>query len=180
VTARRAPAAAAALLGAALLAGCGGGAGTGPVTTTTPAAAAADYFVGTGGDGTGASVDLRATDRVTAELRRALSRGPGDPPDIGVAAILNDAATVRPTPSFVAVLRDGRTLPLLPARRVLGARDDPAARRARALLPPPGALAPQAAVSLYLVLESASVGDVQGVRMITASGERVTLSPQAR
>jgi hypothetical protein len=35
-------------------------------------------------------------------------------------------------------------------------------------------------VSLYLVLESASVGDVQGVRMITASGERVTLSPQAR
>jgi hypothetical protein len=160
----------------AVAVGCGGG-GTAQSTRSVPPTVI-DYFVARGSDGIGASLDFRGVDRVTGALRRALGGGRGAV--LAIASVLNDSARVLPPPTFVAVLRDGRTLPLRPVRRILAGRDDPAARRARALMPPPGALSPQAATSLYLAAPGISPLDVTAVRMMTAAGQVVSMTPQGR
>jgi hypothetical protein len=178
-TVARALAAACLLTGALGLAACGG-AGDGTRTQTRgETQAAADYFVGKA-DGIGASVDFAAADRVTRALTAAMSRDAGRPVVVGVAAILNDSSRAAPLPVLVGVLGDGATVPLTSGWEALAGRDDPAARRARALLPLPGPLAPDETTAVYLTLPRSRATRLAGVRMRTAAGSVADLDPQAR
>ena len=158
------------------LAACGGGGGR--TASTGRTTANPDYFVGEG-DGVGASVDFGAEDAVTRVLRPALARGPR-PAAVAVASILNSTSRAAPAPVFAGVLADGSTVPLTSAWLVLGGRDDPAARRARGLLPEPGPLAPDATTAIYLTLSGRRPADLAGVRMRTAGGSVTNLEPQTR
>ena len=181
MTLRRAAAGALAIL---VLAGCSGG---GPAPARPPAPPeprGTGYFVGTGPDGVGASLDLFADDPIVREIDAALAArgGPrGDRPAVGVASIVNDGRFGILTPRFIADLSTGGALPLRSAADALSGAAGPAARRARARLgDAPRRVPGGGAVTAYVVLEGAAPEAVGSVRMVLARGGSVTLTARRR
>jgi len=173
---------AAAAVAALALAGCDGGdeEGTRPTTQAPPGTG---YFVGRSGDDVGASVDFGGFDQVSLALLDALA--PGARPErpeltVGIAAVVNSSSRTLPEPVFVGVRADGGTVALTSARRALAGRDEPAARRARALMPPPGPLAPNGTRTVYLLLRGVRAGELAGVRMRVGSRDPVELRRERR
>ena len=182
---RRGAVAAGALAAAALAAGCGGGSPSpAPQPPAPPEALGSGYFVGTGPDGVGATVDLRAADATVRALEAALRQGapPGEPPPaVGIASVVNDSRRAAPAPRFIAVLDSGELLPLRPAADALGTRTDPLARRAARLMPAPRSVLPGGASAVeYVVLRGVVPGRVAEVRMTTGTGTPARLAPRPR
>jgi len=175
------------VLAALLLSGCGAGspAPTAPEPPQPPPEPrGTGYFVGTGPDGLGASLDLLAEDAVTRALSRALAGEPGagrPTPVVGIASVVNGADVAAPTPRFTAVLSSGAAAPLASAREALEGRDGPAARRAAALLPAEGAVvAGGGSAILYVVLRGAGPREVASARMVAIPGEPIALEARPR
>lgn len=148
-------------------AGCDGG-GEGTTPTTAPAPDGTGYFVGRSGDDVGASVDFGGFDAVSLALVASIV--PDGRPDrpgvaVGIAAVVSQSSRTLPEPVFVGVRADGSTVALASARRALAGRDDPAARRARALMGPPGPLPPNGTRTIYLLLAGIRAAELAGVRM---------------
>ena len=157
-------------LAALALGGCG--AATRTTTPTVPGPPPA--FATSPAGGVGASVDFGASDAVTRALRRAL---PGVA--LVLASVVNDAGRLVPVPAFTATAADGRTMPLVDAWRRLAGRNDPAARRARALLPLTAAMPNGGSALVYLTLTGIPPADVVGVGMLGDDG-KVTQLGRAR
>lgn len=168
----------------ALACGCGGSSPAMPGPDRPAAKAATGYFVGTGSDGLGASLDLVGSDGVARAVRAALAgeRGrDGRSPAVGIASVVNTSAAAAPTPGFVAVLSSGEAVPMEPAREALSRRDDRAARRARAVLPRTRrVVAARGSAVVYLVLPDASLQEVASVTMTSVGGHPITLAPRPR
>jgi hypothetical protein len=177
---RAALAAAAALA----LAGCSPAGGPGPPGTVPESApAGTGYFVGTGPEGVGASLDLLGEDpvtRVVAAALRARDGRPGSVASVGVASVVNDGRLGIALPRFVAVLASGGAVALPPSSRILRPGDGPAARRALAALArAPERVPPGGAATAYVVLEGPSPAAVASVRMVVA-GKPITLAARRR
>ncbi len=176
-----------ALAAAALAAGCGGGGTPSPAPPPPPEtveALGSGYFVGTGPDGLGATVDLRASDPVVEALEAALRVGApaaGPAPSVGIASLVNGSSTRVRTPAFTAVLDTGGRATLRGAVDALRGRSGPADRRAAALVPPRRVtLAPRASAVEYVVLYGAVPGRVAEVLMRGVEGGPVRLAPRPR
>jgi len=169
----------------AVLAGCGSGSPT-PTTPRPPEPEprGTGYFVGTGPDRLGASLDLLAEDRTTRALSAALAGEPGTArptPVVGIASVVNGGEVAAPTPRFTAILDSGGAAPLASAREALAGRDDPLARRALARLPPQRAVvAGGASALLYVVLEGAGPREVASARMTAMPGRPIVLEARPR
>jgi hypothetical protein len=160
---RRGAAIGAALAAAALaLAGCGAATRTAGRTPPPPPPAFATSPAG----GVGATVDFAPSDAVTRALHRAL---PGAA--LAVASVVNDAGQLMPVPTFTAAAADGRAVPLVDAWRRLAGRDDPAARRARALLPLAATMSGGGSALVYLTLTGLAPADVASVAMLGSDGD---------
>lgn len=176
MTPRRAAAGALAILA---LAGCSA---RGPAPARPPAPPeprGTGYFVGTGPDGVGASLDLFADDPVVREIDAALAARGGpraDRPAVGVASIVNDGRFGILAPRFIADLSTGGALPLRSAADALAGATGPAARLGDAPRRVPGG----GAATAYVVLEGAAPEAVGSVRMVLARGGSVTLSARRR
>lgn len=182
---RALPAALATIALAAGLAGCSGS-GDGPVDTAPePPPTGTGYFVGTGQDGVGATLDMHGSDPVALAIDAALvGRGDpaGDVPAVGIASVVNQGPLSVPDPHFVAVLADGRgAVPIPRAEDVLGAAEGPAARRAlRRLAALPTRVAAKGAATFYVILDEVPVAEVDSVRMVVRPGEPITLAARRR
>lgn len=175
---------AAALAGAALVgAGCSPGASPSRAVPE-PVPAGTAYFVGTGSDGIGASLDLLAEDPVVRLVDAALAaRGAerGAEPSVGVASIVNDGPLGTPVPRFIAELSGGGAVPLRDAADVLRPGDGPEARRALARLGASAARVPaEGAATAYVVLEGAPAAEVASVRMVVPGAAPITLAARRR
>jgi hypothetical protein len=178
---------AAAGLAAALAASACGGSRVSPPPQRPPPAAGG-YFVGSGGGGVGVSLDFGGFDPAALALRRALDHVPARsrpagaaiPRYVGVVSIVNDSGAWQPVPVLVGVLDDARTVPLAPARRALGDRDDAPARRARAMLPLASLLPPGGSLMTYVVTSGIAPDQLAAIRMRVGGGSAATLRPQAR
>lgn len=175
--------AAAALAAALAASACGGSEVSRPQQRPPPGASG--YFVGSGGGGVGVSVDFTGFDSTALAVRRALQRGPvrprpATPASVGVVSIVNDSGAWQPVPVLVGVLGDGRTVPLAPARRALGDRDDDAARLARAMMPPASVIPPGGSLMTYVVTAGIAADQLAAIRMRVGAGSPATLRPQQR
>lgn len=161
-------------LAAAALGGCGGGG------AAEPPAAPSEYFVGRAPAGDlGAAVDFRGADPAASALRQALAEHGGGA--VAVVAVVNDGTAAAPVPRFTAVAAGGAQVPLVPARRALAGRGDPAARRVFAHLPPERrAIAGEGSALLYVVLRGRTPREVRAVLMRPSSGEPVVLEERPR
>lgn len=182
MTRRRA--ALAALAAGLALAGCSAG-GPGPARPpAAPVPTGTGYFVGTGANGLGASVDLFGDDPVTRAVDAALEErgGPAaDRPAVGIVSVVNEGPTGIGIPRFVAVLSAGGAVTMRPASEVLADAPGAAARRARARLASSGRRVPaDGAATAYVVLEDVAPAAVGSVRMEPARGAPVTLSARRR
>lgn len=171
---------------AALLAlhGCGGGGSAPPPEDPPPTRPGSAYFVGTGADGVGATLDLEGQDPVTEAVDAALRARDGvagEGPVVGVASVVNEGARVLPAPTFIAQFEGGGALALESAAAVVAEADGPAARRALRLLGRPPVVVPAGgADTLYVVLRGAAPGEVDSVRMVVRPGEIVMLQARSR
>ncbi len=177
---------AAAALAAALLASGCSSAGTSepPRTSPEPPPSGTGYFVGTGPDGVGASLDLLGEDPVVRMIDAAL-RVNADPrleiPAVGVASVVNEGAVGIPAPRFVAELGDGTAVPLPRAADVLRPSDGPLARRALARLRSvPVRVRAEGAATFYVVLRGPAPAEVASARMVVVRGQPITLAARRR
>jgi hypothetical protein len=83
-------------------------------------------------------------------------------------------------PVFVGVLPDGRTVPLAPARRALGDREDAPARRARSMLPLAALIPPGGSLMTYVVAAGTPPDQLAAIRMRIGARSAATLRPQPR
>ena len=167
------------------LGGCASSSPAGsPQTAPEPAPTGTGYFVGTGPDGIGASLDLLADDpvvQIVDTALRAQDGRAGTVDSVGVASVVNEGPFEIATPRFVAELADGGAVPLPRAADVLRAGDGPAARRALARLRAVATRVPgDGAVTTYVVLEGLSPATVEAVRMVVVAGEPITLAARRR
>lgn len=164
---------------ACLAAGCGGPddfARPEPV----PPPEGSGYFVGGDAHGMGAAVDFKGSDPVADAARVHLARRPasagGAPVSIGVAAIVNDGDQPAPLPRFIAVMANGGAVPLSPARTAKVGIPRP-----RKVFPgTPLFVAPDAALTAYVVLRGVRPEEVDHLRMVVRPGEPATLHAQRR
>ncbi|WP_217920970.1 hypothetical protein [Miltoncostaea oceani] len=171
---------------AALLAlhGCGDDGPPPPPEHPPPARPGSAYFVGTGEDGVGATLDLEGQDPVTEAVDAALRArdgAVGEGPVVGVASVVNEGPGVVPAPTFIAQFEGGGALALEDARAVVAESGGPAARRALRLLGRPSVLVPAGgADTIYVVLRGAAPGEVDAVRMVVGPGRIVMLQARPR
>jgi hypothetical protein len=99
---------------------------------------------------------------------------------VAVVSVVNDSGAWQPVPVLVGVMADGRTVPLVPTRRLLGDRDDPEARRARAMIPLASLIAPGGSLTTYVAAVGVAPADLAAVRMRIGAGSPATLRPQDR
>lgn len=182
--ARRFAPAVAAIALAAALAGCSGDGGA-VDTAPPPPPTGTGYFVGTGPDGVGATLDMHGSDPVATAIDDALvGRGgaAGAVPAVGIASVVNEGAQSVPAPRFVAVLADGHgAIPIPRAEDALRADEGPAARRALARLAAlPARVPAQGAATFYVILQDVDVAEVGSVRMVVERGEPITLQARRR
>ena len=171
--------------GALVLTGCSSaGAPTAPPTAPAPAPTGTGYFVGTGPDGLGVSLDLLGADpavRVIDAALRAQDGRPGSVASVGVASVVNQGPLAVAAPRFVAEMDDGSALALRAAATVLARHRGPMARRALARLRAvPMRVPAGGAVTTYVVLEGGEPAAVARVRMTVVAGEPITLSARRR
>jgi len=183
VTRRALAAALAAVLAASA---CGGSSVS--RTHQRPPPGASGYFVGNGGGGVGVSVDFTGFDATALAVRRALDAAPArrgaaagpTASSVGVVSIVNDSGAWKPLPVLVGVLEDGRTVPLAPARRALGDRDDAPARLARAMLPVTSLIPPGGSAMTYVVTSGIGADQLAAIRMRVGTGSPATMRPQQK
>lgn len=177
------------LLGGALAAVALAGAGCSPAAEPSRgeperAPAGTAFFVGTGADGIGASLDLLADDPVVRLVDAALAaRGEerGGEPSVAVVSLVNDGRLGTPMPRFIADLSTGGAVPLRGAADLLRPGDGPEARRALARLSAlPRRVPAEGAATAYVVLEAAPAAEVASVRMLMARGGSITLAARPR
>jgi hypothetical protein len=154
-----------------------GGCGPAPPSAEEPAAPAPApaVFVGRLAGGPGVSVDFAGFDPVARAVRRALDAS-GVPGHLGIASLVNDAATAVPVPRFAAIDRLGERRELTTAARALRGLPGPEARRARAALREPVTVPPEGGVVLYLVLRGATPGELRELRMRGPAGRAAELT----
>ena len=173
----------AALVAGLALAGCSAG-GPGPARPPAdPVPSGTGYFVGTGAEGLGASVDLFGDDPVVRMLDAALRthRGADGRPAVGIVSIVNEGRLGVAVPRFVAELSGGGAVTMRGAAAVLAREPGAAARRARARLAALGRRVPAGgAATAYVVLEDVAPAAVGSVRMEPDAGAPVTLSARRR
>ena len=169
----------------ALLGGCtsGGPSGSAP-TAPGPAPTGTGYFVGTGPDGVGVSLDLLGNDpvvRLIDAALRAQDGRPGTVDSVGVASIVNQRPLGIALPRFVAELDSGGATPLRRAQDVLRPGAGPAARRALARLRALSTRVPGRGVATaYVVLEGHPPAAVASVRMVVVRGQPIALAARRR
>lgn len=182
---RRAAAAAAVAALACAVAGCGSSqpVGTGP-PAPEPAPAGTGYFVGTGPDGIGASLDLLADDptvRAVGDALAATVSPPDRAPAVGIASVVNDGPLGIAAPTFTALFANGGALPIPDARTAIEGLRGPAARRARALLGAAPVRVPAGgATTQYVVLAGARPPEVDAVRMSSPPLEPIRMEARRR
>jgi hypothetical protein len=181
---RRAAAALAACAVLLALAGCGDDGAAPPPADPPPARPGSAYFVGTGEDGVGATLDLEGQDPVTRAVDAALRARDGvvgEGPVVGVASVVNEGPSVVRAPTFIATFEGGGALALESARDVVAEADGPAARRALAVLGRPPLLIPaEGADTIYVVMRGAAPGDVEAVKMVLGPDRIVMLEARPR
>ena len=178
--------AAAALAAVLAVSACGGSRVSAPQQRPPPGASG--YFVGSGGGGVGVSVDFAGFDATALAIRRALERVPARSrpggtaalASVGVVSIVNDSGAWQPVPVLVGVLGDGRAVPLAPARRAIGDRDDAPARLARAMLPLASLIPPGGSLMTYVVAAGVAADQLVTIRIRVGAGSPATLRPQQR
>ena len=168
------------------LAGCGGSPSridTGP-PAPEPAPTGTGYFVGTGPDGLGATLDLLADDPTTRAVGDALVQTVSPPeraPAVGIASVVNDDALAAAAPSFIALFPGGGALPIIDARTAIEDARGPVARRARALLgTAPRRVPAGGAITQYVVLRDVEPAEVDAVRMASPPLEPIPMEARRR
>jgi hypothetical protein len=177
----------AALLGARVLGlgGCSSTGAPGPQRAAPePPPTGTGYFVGTGPQGVGASLDLFGDDPVSRAIEAALrERDPGATTEssVGIASIVNEGTLGIAAPRFVAELAGGGAIPLRSAAGVIRAVDGPAGRRALGRLGAvPSRVPAGGSATTYVVLEGAAPAAVESVRMVVVGGSPVALAARRR
>jgi hypothetical protein len=170
---------------AAIAAGCSSGSVPGPPRTEPePAPAGTGYFVGTGPEGLGASLDLLGDDPVVRVVDAALAARdgrPGEVASVGIVSVVNQGRSPIAMPRFVADLAAGGAVPLRRAADVLRPGEGPAARRALARLRTVPVRVPAGgAATAYVVLGATPPAEVASVRMVVVRGQPVTLTAHRR